>query len=94
MAVTAVDSGSKALEFLGFNEDQQRNTDQPSVFPNNHHVIFPPFLFNIQFLRVFYFLGISSDLYFSGFLKIFFDFPGSGSKFDYYRLLHAWNDRL
>ncbi|XP_028101801.1 two-component response regulator ARR9-like [Camellia sinensis] len=34
--VTTVDSGSKALQFLGLNEDEQSNPDQPSVSPNNH----------------------------------------------------------
>ncbi|EXB61900.1 Two-component response regulator [Morus notabilis] len=34
--VTTVDSGSKALEFLGFHEDDQINPDSPSISPNNH----------------------------------------------------------
>ncbi|XP_010269354.1 PREDICTED: two-component response regulator ARR9-like isoform X2 [Nelumbo nucifera] len=34
--VTAVDSGSKALEFLGLREDDQTNPSPPSV-PSNHH---------------------------------------------------------
>ncbi|KAL5546562.1 hypothetical protein UlMin_006249 [Ulmus minor] len=34
--VTTVDSGSKALEFLGLNEDEQSNPDSPSVSPKNH----------------------------------------------------------
>ncbi|KAK6944440.1 Signal transduction response regulator, receiver domain [Dillenia turbinata] len=34
--VTTVDSGSKALEFLGFHEDHQNNPNQLSVSPNNH----------------------------------------------------------
>ncbi|XP_057977894.1 two-component response regulator ORR9-like [Malania oleifera] len=33
--VTAVDSGSKALEFLGLQEDERANSDSPSVSP--HH---------------------------------------------------------
>ncbi|XP_042486057.1 two-component response regulator ORR4-like [Macadamia integrifolia] len=33
--VTTVDSGSKALEFLGFHEDDQRNSNPPSV--SSHH---------------------------------------------------------
>ncbi|THG22105.1 two-component response regulator ARR9-like isoform X2 [Camellia sinensis] len=37
--VTTVDSGSKALQFLGLNEDEQSNPDQPSVSPNNHQVV-------------------------------------------------------
>uniref|UniRef100_A0A2P2JDZ1 Two-component response regulator ARR9 n=1 Tax=Rhizophora mucronata TaxID=61149 RepID=A0A2P2JDZ1_RHIMU len=37
MAVTAVDSGSKALEFLGFDEeDQKNNPSTPFVSPNNN----------------------------------------------------------
>ncbi|KAH7511758.1 hypothetical protein FEM48_Zijuj12G0016700 [Ziziphus jujuba var. spinosa] len=35
--VTTVDSGSKALEFLGLHEDDQTNPDAPSVCPSNHH---------------------------------------------------------
>jgi two-component response regulator (ARR-A family) len=34
--VTTVDSGSKALEFLGLNEDGQSNPYLPSISPNNH----------------------------------------------------------
>jgi len=42
MAVTAVDSGSKALKFLGLHEeDDQSNPDTvPSVCPNDHRVKF------------------------------------------------------
>jgi hypothetical protein len=40
MAVTTVDSGSKALEFLGLCENDETNTNTPSVFPNNHQVWF------------------------------------------------------
>ncbi|KAL5743744.1 hypothetical protein ACOSP7_026597 [Xanthoceras sorbifolium] len=37
--VTTVDSGSKALEFLGLNEDDDQTNPPhiPSVSPNNHH---------------------------------------------------------
>lgn len=35
--VTTVDSGSKALEFLGLNESDESNPSTPSVSPNNHH---------------------------------------------------------
>jgi len=38
MAVTTVDSGSKALEFLGLCENDETNPNTPSVFPNNHQV--------------------------------------------------------
>ncbi|GAU17910.1 hypothetical protein TSUD_330350 [Trifolium subterraneum] len=34
--VTTVDSGSKALEFLGLCENDETNPNTPSVFPNNH----------------------------------------------------------
>jgi two-component response regulator (ARR-A family) len=37
--VTAVDSGSKALEFLGVLEDEQNQANPPSVFPNDHHQV-------------------------------------------------------
>lgn len=37
--VTTVDSGSKALEFLGINEPDSSNSDQSSVSLNNHHEI-------------------------------------------------------
>ncbi|XP_004308594.1 PREDICTED: two-component response regulator ARR9-like [Fragaria vesca subsp. vesca] len=37
--VTAVDSGSKALEFLGLNDEVEQSdiAEAPSVSPNNHH---------------------------------------------------------
>ncbi|KAJ6756466.1 RESPONSE REGULATOR ARR8 putative-RELATED [Salix purpurea] len=38
--VTTVDSGSKALKFLGFQEDEQSNPDTPFGSPNNHQVKF------------------------------------------------------
>ncbi|KAA8517243.1 hypothetical protein F0562_017505 [Nyssa sinensis] len=37
--VTTVDSGSKALEFLGLDEHGQSNPNQPSVSPNNHQEV-------------------------------------------------------
>ncbi|KAL6134048.1 hypothetical protein ACLB2K_066281 [Fragaria x ananassa] len=37
--VTTVDSGSKALEFLGFYEDDQTNPDSPSVSPSNQQEV-------------------------------------------------------
>ncbi|EXB62659.1 Two-component response regulator [Morus notabilis] len=38
--VTAVDSGSKALEFLGLHEeDEQSDANIPSVSPSNHHQV-------------------------------------------------------
>uniref|UniRef100_A0A803QPA4 Response regulatory domain-containing protein n=1 Tax=Cannabis sativa TaxID=3483 RepID=A0A803QPA4_CANSA len=38
MTVTTVDSGSKALEFLGFHEDDQSNPDTSSISPNSQDV--------------------------------------------------------
>ncbi|WVZ08374.1 hypothetical protein V8G54_021720 [Vigna mungo] len=35
--VTTVDSGSKALEFLGLRENENTNPSTPSVSPNNNH---------------------------------------------------------
>ncbi|KAL9373609.1 hypothetical protein Peur_033229 [Populus x canadensis] len=37
--VTTVDSGSKALKFLGLQEDEQSNPDTPFVSPNNHQEV-------------------------------------------------------
>ncbi|PNX94011.1 two-component response regulator ARR9-like protein [Trifolium pratense] len=37
--VTTVDSGSKALEFLGLCENDETNPNTPSVFPNNHQEV-------------------------------------------------------
>ncbi|XP_022842171.1 two-component response regulator ARR8-like isoform X2 [Olea europaea var. sylvestris] len=37
--VTTVDSGSKALEFLGWHEDDRRNTDGTYVSPQNHQEV-------------------------------------------------------
>lgn len=40
-AVTAVDSGSKALEFLGLhNQDDQIDADIPSLSPDNHQQVY------------------------------------------------------
>lgn len=38
MAVTTVDSGSKALEFLGLLEDEQRSSGPPSLSSRSHQV--------------------------------------------------------
>ncbi|XP_022848106.1 two-component response regulator ARR8-like isoform X2 [Olea europaea var. sylvestris] len=37
--VTTVDSGSKALEYLGWHEDDERNTNENSVSPQNHQEV-------------------------------------------------------
>lgn len=39
LAVTTVDSGSKALEFLGLQEHDKNQTNQPCVTLDNHQVI-------------------------------------------------------
>ncbi|XP_042485552.1 two-component response regulator ORR4-like [Macadamia integrifolia] len=38
--VTTVDSGSKALEFLGLHEDDQRNSNPPSVSSHPNQYLF------------------------------------------------------
>jgi len=49
MAVTTVDSGSKALEFLGLRENQNTNPSTPSVSPNyNRHQVCCYFLFWLE----------------------------------------------
>lgn len=35
-----MDSGSKALEFLGVHENEQNKANTPSVFPNDHHQVY------------------------------------------------------
>lgn len=37
--VTTVDSGSKALEFLGLHENEESNPNTPSISPNNHQEV-------------------------------------------------------
>ncbi|KAM7524439.1 hypothetical protein LguiA_014341 [Lonicera macranthoides] len=37
--VTTVDSGSKALQFLGLHENEQTNPDHPSVSPKSHQEV-------------------------------------------------------
>jgi len=95
MTVTTVDSGSKALKFLGLQEDEQSNPDTPYVSPNNHQVKFlslpsPPPPLNVRdsssFLIIFHLFW---------FYSLFFGaFAGNGSESYYYRLLYAWHDRL
>lgn len=86
LAVTTVDSGSKALQFLGLHENEQTNPDQPSVSPKNHQVLFSwDFLGFIEF----YVLGFPGK-----FIILCPWFTGSRSESYYYRLLYAWNDRL
>lgn len=40
MAVTTVDSGTKALEFLGLHEHDQSKPSTLTISPNNHQVYF------------------------------------------------------
>ena len=40
MAVTTVDSGRKALEFLGLRDNDQTDTNTPSVSPHSNQVLF------------------------------------------------------
>lgn len=40
MAVTTVESGSKALEFLGLDGNEEINPNTTSVFDNNHHQVY------------------------------------------------------
>ena len=81
LAVTVVDSASKALEFLGLQESEQRI--------NHHQVCFLFNFFNsLFFFRGFYFINrclISHSL---------FVMPGNESRFNYHRLFNAWNDWL
>lgn len=87
-AVTTVDSGSKALEFLGFHEDDE---EQPTLSDSpTHQVFFFFFLENYLFIWVSFYL-----LFLFLFYNIFFFFlSGSGSEPYYYRLLYARHDRL
>lgn len=98
MAVTTVDSGSKALEFLGFHEDDQINPDSPSIFPNTHQVLWFSWFSSCLSPNFFPFLSTFCIIFLSAFLKnlLFFCccFAGSGSESYYYRLLYARHDRL
>jgi len=40
LTVTTVDSGNKALEFLGLQEDDKQSQNQPSVSPDSQQVSF------------------------------------------------------
>jgi len=44
ITVTAVDSGSKALEFLGLLEDEHNDALAPSVSLNDHHQVHAYFI--------------------------------------------------
>ena len=59
MAVTTVDSGSKALEFLGLRENDESKPSTPSVSPNNHQVWLFTFSFFVLKFNQFFFVGVS-----------------------------------
>lgn len=87
-AVTAVDSGSKALEFLGLNDQDDQGTiaEAPSVSLNNQHQVH---------FWVLYAVCDSVILKLSMSDSIALPPPtGCRCEFDHYRLLHARNDRL
>lgn len=67
IVVTTVDSGSKALKFLGLHEDDQRNPEIPSVCPNSHHQV--PYGF---YFHLFLFFCLSQCLRFQPFSLLFF----------------------
>lgn len=82
VAVTTVDSGSKALEFLGWNES---SSDEAFLSPKNQQVAFA---FSLT-LSLSHIIEPVLQMYlFCGFIA------GYGSKSCYYRLLYAWHDRL
>ena len=96
-AVTAVDSGSKALEFLGLNDEVEQSdiAEAPSVSPNNHHQVLHSWVVSFWgcFLAYYYLWVYSFNLSISD--SIALPLPtGSRCEFDHYRLLHARNDRL
>lgn len=102
MAVTTVDSGSKALEFLGYDPG---NSSIPSVSSNHHHhhqVCFV-FCYLIWFFLMFFPIGGFWN-FFQFLVGYFFAYlfssfccgfsSGSGCESCNYRLLYAWNDWL
>lgn len=102
MTVTTVDSGNKALEFLGLHQHD------PCVSPHAQQVMNVLLLMTSCFLKNFFLILVLGNHVKVGF--IFFDsycfherlisflccleFARSGSKSCYHRLLYAWNDRL
>lgn len=94
VAVTTVDSGSKALEFLGWHGDERNNSNETSVSPQNHHQVgavllvvsyyphpTPP---HPQPYSCFLLPNFMSE---NSIILCFF--TGSGSESCYYRLLYA-----
>lgn len=86
VAVTTVDSGSKALEFLGWNES---SSDEAFLSPKNQQVAFALSLSLSLLPSLPHIIEPVLQVYlFCGFIA------GCGSKSRYYRLLYAWHDRL
>lgn len=71
MTVTTVDSGSRALEFLGLHENDQNNPSTPSVSPKNNQVCFVSFLLKMYEIPPNPLLLFSPTSFMSGFLKFF-----------------------
>lgn len=88
ISVTTVDSGSKALEFLGLHEedDEIHNMNQPSVSPNINQVCIWRILDWIFYVIDCFGKDLPTNL------QLYF--AGSGNQSDNYWLLYAWNDRL
>ena len=94
--VTAVDSGIKALEFLGLqSDDEHLNKDLPPFTLNHYHQVSCIKL--CLTTRVNWFFFCLKDLIFWLGLLIFFVFyyviAGRGES-NYHWLFHAWNDWL
>lgn len=87
-AVTAMDSVTKALEFLGLHQEEQTDAESPFVSPNSNlnRVFDSSFSLN-QYLKL-------QSVIFSNLYSNFLFFAGFGSKLDHHRLFYAWNDRL
>ena len=110
LAVTTVDSGSKALEFLGLlGEEDHGNPNQPCICTNHSQVIILllfPFLvcgicqlsWIVEQIETNLVVLVLAVLSFIGvdcnFCSLAWDFTGSGSKSCHHRLLYAWDDRL
>lgn len=94
MAVTTVDSGSKALEFLGWHEEEEEEIDmcsnESSLSPKSHEVYSSLLHLSENSCYLVVHLSENSCVFFS----FWGYFSGSGSESCYYRLLYAWDDRL
>ena len=76
MAVTTVDSGSKALEFLGLHEN---DPNTPFVSPNGHQV---------WFLFFFFLFSVSPNSDLKSFLRISLHFPFCFSKSFFFHFMN------